>query len=160
MAENIASSHERKVMIPLRVIKLFKRCIGDRSDVGKWYEVDEESMSTEADQKNTTHAYFVETLAQALQIFVPVARLQDIPAKNFRIPQPASTEPKINLNQFSHLEIQDIEEAAYETLQDASTSAPQPKKTRYQLEELDETQSGISHFLVYGIILKMYKASS
>lgn len=132
MAESIASSHERKVIIPLRVIKLFKRCIGDRSDVAKWYEVDEESMSTEADQKNTTHAYFVETLTQALQILVPVAKLQDITAKNFRIPQPASTEPKINLNQFSHLEIHDIDEAAYEALQDASTSAPQPTKTRYQ----------------------------
>lgn len=131
MAQAITRSDASKVVIPLSVIKTWKSCIAGRSTTSKWYETNTER--TDDQDSNITHEHFIEILKRALQILVPVARLQELDRKQFKLEKnkTVSVQPFVTSdNKFAQLEIQDIDESAYEALADAATSSEdRPKAT-------------------------------
>lgn len=81
-------------------------------------EADSEYLDEDS---NETHACFISILKKALQVLVPVAKLQELDKSNFRLrrtPKPETVTVDEVTNLFSHLEIQDIDKETYEKLFD------------------------------------------
>lgn len=100
----------------------------------------------DGDTDNEGHVFFIEILKNALQVIVPVAKLQELDKNQFKLSKSRVVAVKASeetSNRFRHLEIQDIDEPIYETLPSAGAESkakselpPAPKK--YKLEDLDE----------------------
>jgi len=150
MAESIARSEDKKVVIPLKILKTFKSCITARGTTNKWYET---KAVEDEKEDNLSHQFFIETLKRSLQVLVPVVKLRELDQNRFMLSkapvQPAKTADGPE-NRYAHLEIQDIDEKAYEAMADASkpasatpsaasnTTVPHPSKTKYVPEDLDD----------------------
>ncbi|KAJ9662202.1 hypothetical protein H2198_001553 [Neophaeococcomyces mojaviensis] len=151
MAQCIADSKDTKIIIPLKILKIFKSCITARSTTHKWYET--EPLEEEEKEGNITHEFFINSLKRSLQVLVPVAKLRELDQNHCALPNPSAQaylNEKGGDNRYAHLEIQDIDEEAYEAMANAvsvtSSAAPnvnpQPTtpqaKVKYIAEDLDE----------------------
>jgi len=144
LAQSIVESKEKTILIPLGIIKTFKNCIVQRSRTAKWYELDPE-ITEEDKSKNVSHAYFIEVLKEALQVLVPISKLQQLEKEKFKLSRSEKVQVStpgaddVPVNKYAHLEIQDIDEEAYEALEDVSTvETPAPvQRKKYEMEALD-----------------------
>jgi len=147
MAQSIADSKEKTIVIPLSIIRTFKQCIAERSRTAKWYELDP-NIEEEDRTKNVSHAYFTEVLKKALRVLVPVSKLQQLEKEKFKLSRSEKVDfstggpDGVPVNRYAHLEVQDIDEKAYEALEDVSTAptsaAPAPtQRKKFEMEELD-----------------------
>lgn len=94
--------------------------------------------------------HFIDVLKKALQVLVPVAKLQELDKNNFMLTKPSQPTPEPAeevSNRYAHLEIQDIDEDTHEKLPNVVTKQSEPKKSlppttgkkpKFMLEELEE----------------------
>lgn len=148
MAQKIADSVDVKVIIPLTILKTWKSCIAARSTTAKWYETDT-TAGANYEESNQGHAFFIDVLKRALQILVPIAKLQELDSNRFKLaksaPEPKEPTEAVS-NRFTHLEIQDIDEEQYEILPDvvnepktsSDSTAPKPRFSPEELSDTDE----------------------
>lgn len=83
-----------------------------------------------------------------MQVLVPVSKLQRLEKEKFKLSRSEKVDVStggpdgVPVNRYAHLEIQDIEEEAYEALEDVSTASTSAapalaQRKKSEMEELD-----------------------
>lgn len=120
MAQHIADVKDKKVIIPIGILRVFNRCITARTDVGLWYE------ATGIPDLHGGHAAFVDVLKQVLQYLVPLEKLEELDRLDFSLSRPHNTNASSTIledaNRYANPDLQDIDEAVLETTANVQSS--------------------------------------
>jgi hypothetical protein len=121
MAEAIAKSADKfGVKITTGMIKTFKRCIRARSGINEWFIAED----SENDVANEGHKHCVAVLQEALEVLIPLQRLQEIDRSGYKLANMQSTQEQdaatLNVkNAFGNLVIEELDEAVLAAVADA-----------------------------------------
>ena len=134
MAQMIANAGESSVRIPAVVIKVIKRCITTRTGTSDWFEKNEDEQTEE---KGRNHMFFVKVLSDTLEVLEAKYVSQSPP------PQPsvlegrgAAATAEATKNTFDGLEVEELDEDAFNALPSVVSSRPNPIK--YEIEKSDD----------------------
>ena len=141
MAEAIA-----KAATPARIstglTKLFKRCIESRTGVTDWYQANLTDDDSDHEDGESGHGHFIGVLQHALQVLIPVHKLQELDKQNFKLARTGDAaegkdkEVLTVTNAFGKLQIEDVDEAALEAMPSATVIPDGSKKPiQYEVED-------------------------
>ncbi|KPI43928.1 uncharacterized protein AB675_6186 [Cyphellophora attinorum] len=125
MAEAIAKSADKfGVKITTGMIKTFKRCIRARSGINEWFIAED----SENDVSNEGHKHCVAVLQEALEVLVPLQKLQEIDESGYKLAKLRSNSEEDTAtlqvkNAFGSLMVEELDEAILAAVADAT---PEP----------------------------------